>query len=122
MNNTLVGLRTFASLKCGQLLGSRRFRGLFLKLLLEPIDGVLQVLNLGFERQLLRFQVMVLRYRVFKLLIEREHLTQLLLPNPPGFSDISDLPHNSPPEVEAQLPLGLGSGNYAEHGNDRIRP
>src|SRR5258708_33985205 len=103
----LLRLRLFARLVCGKLFGSSGLHGLFLNLLLKPLDFCLKWLHLSLELQVLRLEGIALRFRFFKLTVEREHLTELLLANAPRSSSVGDLPHKSPSEVEAQLPLGV---------------
>src|SRR6266513_3647208 len=104
----LLRLHSFVSLECAKLFRSCRFRGLFLKLFLQPLDFASEWLYLFFHIQSLRLKVAHLKLRRFKLLIEREQLTALLLANDPSASRVGDLPHNSLSEVEAQLPLAVG--------------
>lgn len=72
-------LGTFGGFVFGKLRSSLSLRGLFLKLFLKPLDFALEWLYLFFQIQALRLKNAHLLFRIFKLRVEREQLTALLL-------------------------------------------
>src|SRR5271170_1990022 len=91
--------RSFVRLELAKFCGSCRLRGFFLDALLKPLDIILEWLHLRLECEVLRLQGVALRFRFFKLTVERKHLAALLLSKRPSSSRVGDFPHELPPEI-----------------------
>src|SRR5262245_40570354 len=79
----------------------RRLRGFFLYALLQPFDLFLKWLHLRFEILVLRLESVSLRLHLFKLSIEVEHLTFVLLTQSQGSGNVSDLPHDRSSQTQS---------------------
>ena len=89
--------------------------------ILEPVELTLEWAHLRAQILVLRLERCYLRFKFFKLTVEKQYLLSLLLPHVKTHrvQNARNPAHGSFLEVEAQLPLMRITGNHAEHCDDR---